>query len=69
MTTTEIKFDRTLTAIGRNGTSQAHGIEICNDGSQINLYPINSKGQVSNCLIPIPKEHLQEVIDHLTKCL
>jgi hypothetical protein len=63
---TEIKFNRNLMAYGRNGNITQTGIDINPIGEYINIWPINSRGQVSNAaLIQVPMENLDELIAKL----
>ena len=64
---TEIKFNRKLMAFGRNGNIIQSGIDVNPIGDDyVNIWPINSKGQISNAaLIQVPVENLDELIAKL----
>ena len=54
-------------AIGRNGYIKARGLRINAYETHIAIFPINSKGEVTNCLIDIPRSSLSELISILEK--
>lgn len=56
-------------AIGRNGLSIAQGIEVFRRLEEVHLEPINSRGQVTVCRIPIPLADVPALIEELQKCL
>ena len=51
----DMKFSFKTYAIGRNGISGAIGISFSDEGNVIQIQPLNTKGNVTNCVIRIPK--------------
>lgn len=51
-------------AIGRNGLMKCQGlsINVYDDSDMITILPINSKGNVGNCLIDIPRKDLKKLL-------
>lgn len=62
MTTTTIKFDRETTYTGRNGQGRQTGTRLelgpTGEDNYVEIFPINSKGNIANCSICIPIEHV-----------
>jgi hypothetical protein len=52
-------------ANGRNGITKAHGLHISDLFGEIQIQPINSRGDVSRCRIPVPREALPALIKEL----
>lgn len=54
----EIKFERTpaYKNLGRNGSTEACGINVNRIGDEIVLTPINSRDALTRCQIVIPSE-------------
>lgn len=52
--------------VGQGGYSCAHGIHIVNNGTEIALEGINSRGKVGATTIVVPKTSIDEVIATLT---
>lgn len=53
---------------GRNGDGKCRGLEIWNSTADlVVIEPINSKGNIANCVITFPKNKLEEVIEALKK--
>jgi hypothetical protein len=66
----EIMFDTskvTGSAMGRNGMSYCIVMKINDYKHIVTIFPFNSKGNATNCFIDIPRGHLQEVIEELTR--
>lgn len=55
-------------ALGRNGTSRAIGVTAHRVLDEVHIHPINSRGQVTRCRIPVPLEDLPALIKEL-QCL
>jgi len=62
-----IKFSRMLTFLGRNGTFKSSGMEISQDGNDIDLYPLTSRGDTGRSRISIPLEDVPALIAELQK--
>lgn len=60
-----------LTAMGRNGETYCHGLVIDAWKTQkiIDLCPINSKGDITNCRIRIPCSAIPEILQELSDIL
>lgn len=54
-------------AIGRNGYTHVTGIEVTTCLEEVHLEPINSRGQVTVCRIPIPRADVPALIEELQK--
>lgn len=63
---TQVKFNRNVNFIGRNGAFKCIGLEIANIQGVIVIEPITSKGQVGRCQIEIPQESVNEVVNAIT---
>ncbi len=70
----KIKFKRTCTAMGRNGTSHCVGVELFYSSridenncsfNVVSISPINSQGTITNCWIEIPYDNLGQIIKDL----
>lgn len=51
--------------LGRNGISRTFGINVSTFKDEIHLEPINSRGKITQCLIPVPREDLPALIKAL----
>ena len=51
-----------LAAIGRNGTMKQVGLQIYDNGTKLNLYPLNSRHVTGNCMLEFPADKLDELI-------
>jgi hypothetical protein len=66
----EFKFkERRTRSLGRNGASFTEGIHISSSGLDLDIYPINSKGDVTKCRITIPREDIPTFIEKLKEIL
>lgn len=56
----------TLT-LGRNGYSQTHGVAVLADraGDEVSIRPVNSRGNLTQCRIPVPRRDLPAFIELL----
>lgn len=59
--------DKKYRYYGRNGGGNCTGINVIGHTNHIALYPMNSRGFTSNCMIPIPKEEIDNLIESLQK--
>lgn len=64
-----IKFNRPTRFLGRNGLFKATGISVwkVDQGHEIYLEPITSKGKIGRCSIILPFDSIDEVIEALSK--
>lgn len=54
-----------LSYIGRNGSGKCRGLSINQYSDFVTMSPLNSKGNVGNCLIDIPTEAIPELVQRL----
>lgn len=67
---TEVKVSKGATYYGRHGNGQVIGLSISkmqlgNGTEVIEICPINSKGNIAQCYIQFPAQHIKEVIEAL----
>lgn len=66
---TEVKVGKGTTYLGRNGNGKVIGLSISKmqiGGTElIEICPINSKGNIAQCYIQFPAQHIKEVIEAL----
>lgn len=55
--------------LGRNGYSQAFGIEISDFTDAVLLEPINSKGDIGRARLVVPKTHIHALRDVLNNII
>jgi hypothetical protein len=71
MNEVEIEFSRHTQFLGESGYRKMQGVfmmkEITVEGDNIIMLPINKKGNTARCMITIPMEDLNIVIDYLIK--
>ena len=69
MFNTQVKYDRTVMAFGRNGEVKQTGIDVNPIGDDyVNVWAVNSKGQVStSVMLQIPAESIDAVIELLQR--
>jgi len=67
MNSKELKFKRQVNFEGRNGYFKSIGLKINKIGcdSILNIYPITSKNNTARCLIEIPIEEIDDLIEIL----
>ena len=67
----EIMYNRTARyqAVNRIGKQTGLIIEDMFGADMVRLTPTNTKGTLPPCIMQIPKENIQEVIDVLTKLI
>ena len=65
----ELKFKRHVKFGGRNGYFNSIGLKITKFEKDdiLNIYPITSKNNVARCLIEIPVEEINNLIEILNK--
>jgi hypothetical protein len=65
----ELKFKRHVKFEGRNGYFSSIGLKITkfDKDNILNIYPITSKNNVARCLIEIPVEEIDDLIEILKK--
>ena len=65
----ELKFKRHVKFEGRNGYFSSIGLKIkkFDKNNILNIYPITSKNNVARCLIEIPVEEINNLIEILKK--
>jgi hypothetical protein len=58
---------RTTYAVGRNGMSTCIGVDVfaSQENSSLELSPVNSRNQITNCRIAIPINAIPEIINAL----
>jgi len=66
------KNKRVVSYLGRNGTGKQTGIEILPIGDPssnqvVTLSPVNSNGNIANCMIDIPVNDIPDVVRQLNK--
>jgi hypothetical protein len=65
-----VAFQKETYAVGRNGNSRQIGLQVEEyPKNMLEINPVNSKGELTNCAIHIPKEDLPSVINALKKFL
>jgi hypothetical protein len=59
----EVKYDKTVSFIGRNGLGKCKGIDVskCHK-DYLTLSPIRSIGGTGNCQIEIPLENIDDLV-------
>ena len=69
MNNKELKFKRQIHFEGRNGYFNSIGLKITkfDKDNILNIYPITSKNNVARCLIEIPVEEINNLIEILKK--
>ena len=66
----EVCFPRTQwQTLGRNGSSESCGIQVLQQGAEVFLQPINSRGNVSRARLVVPLTHLRQIRDALNDIL
>lgn len=66
----EIEFPATQwQTLGRNGTSESCGIQIIQQGAEVFLQPINSRGNVGRARLVVPVSHLKQLRDAIDDIL
>lgn len=65
----ELKFKRHVKFEGRNGYFNSIGLQLTkhNGDDILNVYPITSKNNIGRCLIEIPIEEIDNLIEILKK--
>ena len=65
----ELKFKRHVKFEGRNGYFNSIGLKLTKFEKDdiLNIYPITSKNNVAKCLIEIPVEEIDDLIEILKK--
>ena len=65
----ELKFKRHVKFQGRNGYFNSIGGQLTKHDNDdiLNIYPITSKNNVARCLIEIPVEEIDDLIEILKK--
>ena len=65
----ELKFKRHVKFQGRNGYFNSIGLQLTKHDNDdiLNIYPITSKNNVARCLIEIPVEEIDDLIEILKK--
>lgn len=65
----ELKFKRHVKFEGRNGYFNSIGLKITKFEKDdiLNIYPITSKNNIGRCLIEIPIEEIDNLIETLNK--
>jgi len=66
---TTITFTRAAeyACVGRNGMSQAHGLNVQTLGDDVAFQQVNSKGDLTNCRIVLPREHAAQLAAELLR--
>jgi hypothetical protein len=67
MKTKDIKYDRTVRFIGRNGYFKQSGIEVTANDNLVILQPTTSRGETGRCSIEIPIENVGAVMNALSQ--
>lgn len=67
MKTKDIKYDRTVYFMGRNGYFKASGVEIYAYDEVVILQPTTSRGETGRCSIEIPIENVAAVMNALSE--
>lgn len=68
----QLKYNKTVSYIGRNGFGKQTGIEIqsnqaANPIQVVTLSPINSKGNVARCMIDLPVDSIPAFVKELKR--
>ena len=67
MKTIEIKYDRTVHFMGRNGYFKQGGVEVYANDHLVILQPLTSRGETGRCSIEIPIENVAAVMNALSQ--
>ena len=65
----KLEFKRQVHFEGRNGYFKSIGLQLTkhNNDDILNIYPITSKNNIGRCLIEIPVEEIDDLIEILKK--
>lgn len=63
---TDLRFNRTVSFLGRNGMFKQSGIAIMKTGDKITLEPITSQNMIGRAWIEIPSEEIDNFVAQIT---